>query len=146
MDGVLQIGVLLMSLGGVVHSGQPAGIAVPGAPAAPAPPAPSPVVALTLVTTQMDAEFTQPSDRWPGEDKFRHAGASWAAMVFTYAAARAVHDDSGTAIAVALPVTAALGVAKEFIDRRRGGPFSAGDLVADALGAGVAWLVLREVR
>jgi hypothetical protein len=67
-------------------------------------------------------------------------------MVFTYAAARAVHDDSRTSIAIALPVTAALGLAKEAVDHRRGGPFSARDLAADALGAGAAWLVLRAVR
>lgn len=86
------------------------------------------------------------ADSWTGEDKFRHAAASWAAMVFTYAAARAVHDDSDTAFAVALPVTAAAGIGKEIVDRRRGGPFSFRDLAADALGAGAAWLFLREVR
>jgi uncharacterized protein YfiM (DUF2279 family) len=87
-----------------------------------------------------------PGDSWTGEDKFRHAAASWAAMVFTYAAARAAHDDADAAIAVALPVTGALGVAKEIVDHRRGGPFSFRDLAADALGAGAAWLFLREMR
>jgi uncharacterized protein YfiM (DUF2279 family) len=87
-----------------------------------------------------------PADSWTGEDKFRHAAASWAAMVFTYAAARAAHDDSDAAIAIALPVTGAFGVAKEIVDHRRGGPFSFRDLAADALGAGAAWLFLREMR
>lgn len=90
--------------------------------------------------------WTGQADSWTGEDKLRHAAASWAAMVFTYAAARAVHDDPDTAIAVALPVTASFGIAKEIVDRRRGGPFSFRDLAADALGAGAAWLFLREVR
>ena len=108
------------------------------------PATPSAVVA-TRSTRFISATELQ-ADSWTGEDKFRHAAASWAAMVFTYAAARAVHDDSDTALAVAVPVTAAAGIAKEIVDRRRGGPFSFRDLAADALGAGAAWLFLREVR
>ncbi|MGH7447273.1 MAG: hypothetical protein ACRELT_06915 [Longimicrobiales bacterium] len=125
MDGVLQIAALLGCLGG---GELPVGIVAPS---------PAPQVAVHVQS---------PSDRWLGEDKFRHVGASWAAMVFTYAAARSVNDDTDTALAIALPVTAALGIAKEAADHRRGGPFSARDLVADALGAGAAWLFLREVR
>lgn len=139
MDGVLHVAVLLASMGTAASADSPrGGVAAPTVVSARAmhPPIPSEV----RVTLQ------QPADRWLGEDKFRHAGASWAAMVFTYAAARAIHDDSRAALAVALPVTAALGLAKEAVDYRRGGPFSARDLAADALGAGAAWLVLREVR
>jgi uncharacterized protein YfiM (DUF2279 family) len=151
MDGVLHVAVVLVSLGGAVSVQSPRDAAAPpvsvrdelpqrlaaaGANGATHPPGPPEVGVMSQ----------QPADRWLGEDKFRHAGASWAAMVFTYAAARAVHDDSRTSIAIALPVTAALGLAKEAVDHRRGGPFSARDLVADALGAGAAWLVLRAVR
>jgi uncharacterized protein YfiM (DUF2279 family) len=138
MDGVLHVAVLLASMGAAVSAESPRVGVAPTAVSARAmhPPIPS----MVPVTVQ------QPADRWLGEDKFRHAGASWAAMVFTYAAARAIHDDRRAAIAVALPVTAALGLAKEAVDHRRGGPFSARDLAADALGAGAAWLVLREVR
>ena len=67
------------------------------------PATPSAVVA-TRSTRFISATELQ-ADSWTGEDKFRHAAASWAAMVFTYAAARAVHDDSDTALAVAVPVT-----------------------------------------
>ena len=151
MDGVLHVAVVLVSLGGAVSVQSPRdavpppvsvrddpqhGLAAAGVSRAADPP------------LQVEAALLsrQAADRWLGEDKFRHAGASWAAMVFTYAAARAIHDDSTAAIAIALPVTAALGLAKEAVDHRRGGPFSARDLAADALGAGAAWLVLRAVR
>jgi uncharacterized protein YfiM (DUF2279 family) len=86
------------------------------------------------------------SDPWTSEDKFRHVAASWAVTVFAYAAARSIDVDAGTALAIALPVAGAAGVAKEIADHRAGGPFSFRDLAADALGAGVAWLFLREVR
>ena len=151
MDGVLHVAVVLLSLGGTVSVQSPRdaapppvsvrddlqqGLAVARVNRTADPPGPMEAASMSQ----------QPADRWLGEDKFRHAGASWAAMVFTYAAARAVHDDGGAAIAIALPVTAALGLAKEAVDHRRGGPFSARDLAADALGAGAAWLVLRAVR
>jgi hypothetical protein len=47
---------------------------------------------------------------------------------------------------VALPATAAAGIAKELFDRRAGGPFSLRDLAADAVGAGAGWLLIRELR
>jgi len=151
MDGVLHVAVVLVSLGGAVSVQSPAD-------AAPPPVSVRDDVQESLAAARVNrtadpfaptvAALTsqQPADRWLSEDKFRHAGASWAAMVFTYAGARAIHDDGRAAIAIALPVTAALGLAKEAVDHRRGGPFSARDLVADALGAGAAWLVLRAVR
>lgn len=86
------------------------------------------------------------SDPWTSEDKFRHVAASWAVTVFAYAAARSIDVDAETALVIALPVAGAAGVAKEIADHRAGGLFSFRDLAADALGAGVAWLFLREVR
>jgi uncharacterized protein YfiM (DUF2279 family) len=144
MDGVLQLAALLVALGGPADPGMVDGPAdrFAGAGLRTAhdnAPAPAPGFVTPLVVQL-------PADSWTGEDKFRHAAASWAAMVFTYAAARAVHDDSEAALAFALPVTASLGIAKEIVDQRRGGPFSFRDLAADALGAGAAWLFLREVR
>lgn len=135
MDSVIHVAVLIASMSGAVDV-ERANLA--------------PSVAVRAQSTaariQTPAVMQQADDVWLGEDKFRHAGASWAATVFTYAAVRSVHDDGDTAIAVALPVAAALGLVKEVVDHRRGGPFSGRDLVADALGAGAAWLVLREVR
>ena len=138
MDDVLQLALVLAALAGepareheafdVIRFGDAlrAPVVLPGPVAQPA--------------------VASPGDPWLGEDKFRHAAASWAAMVFTYAAARTVTDDRDAALAVALPMTAGMGIAKEVVDWRRGGPFSLRDLAADALGAGAAWLFLREVR
>ena len=127
MDGILQVAVLLAALGGPGHN------------------AAAPADALMLMRPPLPVEMQSPPDPWTSEDKFRHAAASWAAMVFTFAAVRSV-DDADTALAIAVPVTAAFGIAKEVVDRRRGGPFSFRDLAADALGAGAAWLFLREVH
>jgi uncharacterized protein YfiM (DUF2279 family) len=135
MDSVIHVAVLIGSMSGAVDV-ERANVA--------------PSVAVhaqsTAARIQAPAPVQQVNDAWLGEDKFRHAGASWAAAVFTYAAVRSVHDDGETATAVALPVAAALGIVKELVAYRRGGRFSGRDLVADALGAGAAWLVLREVR
>jgi uncharacterized protein YfiM (DUF2279 family) len=128
MDSILQVAVLLAALGG------------------PADGAVAPADALMLMSRPLPAAMQAPSDPWTSEDKFRHAAASWAAMVFTFAAVRSVHDQPDTALAIAVPVTAAFGIAKEIVDHRHGGPFSFRDLAADALGAGVAWLFLREVH
>ena len=152
MDGVLQVAALLLALGGPPPP-DPASLYGYGSFGHAGEPPPGAIFlrAAELQHTQMSRNrIAKPgpgaADSWTSEDKFRHFAASWAAMVFTYSTARAVHDDPDTAIAIALPVTGAFGIAKEVADRRRGGPFSFRDLTADALGAGVAWLFLREVR
>lgn len=144
MDGVLHVTVLLLALGSAAEPRPPLVDTLHARRHAAAyrmPPVDRPAPAQPLAPA-----VQMPADTWLGEDKFRHFAASWAAMVFTYSAARAVHDDSDAALAIAVPVTAAFGIAKEVVDHRRGGPFSFRDLTADALGAGVAWLFLREVR
>lgn len=165
MEGVCQVAALLLALGGAAEPASPMRHALPPASQTIAPPSQAmaakkqPMSSESqTVTYRMPALDTvgraqsptpvvqMPADSWLGEDKFRHFAASWAAMVFTYSAARAVDDDHNTAVAIALPVTAAFGIAKEVVDHRRGGPFSFRDLTADALGAGAAWLFLREVR
>jgi uncharacterized protein YfiM (DUF2279 family) len=86
------------------------------------------------------------TDAWLGSDKFQHFWLSYATAAFTFAGVRSASGDSGTALWIALPVAAAAGVGKEVHDRRRGGIFSMRDLVADALGIGAAYFLLREVR
>ena len=158
MDGILRMAALLATIGGGAAAPEPVPLHGSIARAA------GPVAAMSTTTDPAarpagvlaeDIAAHLPvrsgaaqaaSDPWLSEDKFRHAAASWAAMVFTYAAMRTVTDDSDVAIGVALPLTASFGIAKEVVDRRHGGPFSFRDLAADALGAGAAWLFLREVR
>ena len=111
------------------------------------------IAAITMLTmspphagpAQIEPE-PAPAVAWPGEDKFRHAAMSWATMAFTYAAARSADVDDGTALAIGAAVTAAAGIGKEVVDVRRGGPFSVGDLIADAVGIAAAWVVLREIH
>lgn len=86
------------------------------------------------------------ADRWFGSDKPRHFWVSYAVTAFTFAAAHAAGADTDASLAIALPVAAAAGIGKETYDRRRGGRFSARDLVADALGIAAAYFLLREVR
>jgi uncharacterized protein YfiM (DUF2279 family) len=86
------------------------------------------------------------TDAWFGTDKLQHFWMSYATTAFTFAAARAAGLDARAGLAVAVPAAAAAGVGKELLDRKRGGPFSVKDLVADALGVGAAYFLLREVR
>ena len=148
MDGILQVAVLLAALAGPADGAVALAVPADGAVAlaGPADGAAASVDARMLMSGPLPLELQSPSDPWTSEDKFRHAAASWAAMVFTFAAVRSVHDERDTALTVAVPVTAAFGIAKEIVDHRRGGPFSFRDLAADALGAGAAWLFLREVH
>jgi uncharacterized protein YfiM (DUF2279 family) len=88
----------------------------------------------------------QPADAWLGSDKFRHFWMSYATSAFAFAGARAAGLDADAALLVSLPVAGAAGIGKEVHDRRRGGIFSVRDLVADALGIGAAYFLLREVR
>ena len=160
MDSILQVAVLLAALGGpaetsavpadaLVLDGASAASAdhvLNGGPAGDVVSIGQPAAVLSFVPRSLPVELQSPADPWTSEDKFRHAAASWAAMVFTFAAVRSMHDERDTALAIAVPVTAAFGIAKEVVDRRHGGPFSFRDLAADALGAGAAWLFLREVH
>ncbi|MEX0906973.1 MAG: hypothetical protein WD054_01485 [Gemmatimonadota bacterium] len=99
---------------------------------APRPPAPAPQ--------------QPPANAWPGSDKFTHFGMSYAVAAFAFAASRSAGADADGSLTIAIPVAVAAGVGKEIMDRRRGGPFSGRDLVADALGVAAAFFLLREVR
>jgi putative lipoprotein len=83
-----------------------------------------------------------PRDRWLGRDKVKHFLVSAFAQSATYATLQAAGADREGALLGATAATAALGVAKEVGDRRRGGPFSVRDLTWDAAGAGAATLLL----
>jgi uncharacterized protein YfiM (DUF2279 family) len=129
MDEVIRLAVVLAAVG----------TAEPPLPSATAEPPPT-------VTAQLAALTRSRSAAWPGEDRFRHAAMSWAVTSFTYAAARAAERDGGTALVIGVSASAIAGLGKELMDRREGGPFSAGDLLADVVGTGLAFLVLREVQ
>ncbi|MEX0891181.1 MAG: hypothetical protein WEB88_03350 [Gemmatimonadota bacterium] len=88
------------------------------------------------------ASAQAPSDPWFGQDKVRHALHAYAAVAFGHAMGTAAGLEADAARGGAVVAAAALGVAKEVADRRRGGSFSVRDLVWDALGIGVGALVM----
>lgn len=97
----------------------------------------------------MFAEFarfaaqTDPSaDRWFAEDKFKHFWLSFAATTLTFGFVDAAGLDWPEAGVAAGVVAGGAGVWKEFSDRERGERFSRKDLVWDALGVGVALLLV----
>lgn len=111
------------------------------------------LLALAAVTAPMphpvpeaDAIRAPAADAWIGPDKAQHFWVSYAAAAFVFAAAVAGDADRDLALGVAAGSAFALGLAKEFDDVRRGRIFSVRDLVADALGIGAAYFLLREVR
>ena len=80
--------------------------------------------------------------RWFGPDRIKHFFLSFFVQSTSYSVARAANVGRGPAIIAASGVTAAAAVSKELWDRKRGTGFDAGDLVWDALGAGVATALL----
>ena len=85
-------------------------------------------------------------DRWFGADKVKHFLTSAFVQSATYATLQAAGVERGPALAGASVVTLSAGVGKEWLDRRRGGPFSGRDLAWDVAGAGAASLLLVRTQ
>jgi putative lipoprotein len=84
----------------------------------------------------------QPGDGWIGRDKVKHFLLSAFVQSVAYSSLQAAGVERGPALAGASAMTLSVGVAKEVVDRRRGGAFSGRDLAWDAAGAGAATLLL----
>ena len=82
-----------------------------------------------------------PQDRWLGRDKLKHFAAAAAIQSLAYAAVRPQVASRSRAVWSATAVTATISLGKEVVVRR-GGRFSARDLVWDAAGAGTATLAI----
>ena len=94
----------------------------------------------------VDASLTQPlTDPWLGEDKLRHFGLSFAAGSFSYGAGRVLLD-ADAALWISAAAAVAAGVGKEWLDVRRGRPWSWKDLAWDAAGAAAALLISNNSR
>jgi uncharacterized protein YfiM (DUF2279 family) len=84
-------------------------------------------------------------DRWLAEDKLRHFTLSFAATHMAYGAARtALEPHPATAGAAALATL--LGVGKELVDRRTGGPFSTKDLIWDVAGVALGVALVQRIH
>ena len=81
-------------------------------------------------------------DRWFGADKLQHFLVSAFVQSVSFATLEAAGADRRTALAGATVGTLAIGVGKEWHDRRGGGLFSVRDLAWDAAGVGAASLML----
>jgi len=86
------------------------------------------------------------ADRWLGRDKVKHFLTSAFVQSVAYASLQAAGAQRRPAPAGASVATMGAGVAKEVVDRRRGGPFSVRDLTWDAAGAGAATLLLVRTQ
>lgn len=80
------------------------------------------------------------------QDHIRHAVVSFAATTHAFAFAIAAGIDHDTAAALSVAVGAALGIGKELVDRRNGGPFDALDLVWNGVGIAAAAFLIGAMR
>ena len=85
-------------------------------------------------------------DEWFAVDKAQHLTLSFATTMYAYSAARTLGAAESESAAIAVASAAAAGIAKEVLDRRKGGPFSLRDLVADAIGIAIGSALLAASR
>ena len=83
-------------------------------------------------------------DRWYGEDKVRHLGASAAITAIGYGGSR-VFFGVDESIGVAIGAAAVAGLLRELHDGRDG-RFSYKDLVWDAIGIAAGYFWIREIE
>lgn len=111
----------------------------------PGPPPASLVASMGPTGSVMESTSTSPQDRWIAEDKARHFALSFAATSMAYGGAR-LRLDPGPGRRTAAAVALLLGVGKELVDVRNGGPFSLKDLAWDAAGVALGSLLAQQIR
>ena len=77
-------------------------------------------------------------DRWVAEDKFKHAGMSFAITSFAYGGTQ----NKQAAIAAGV----AAGILKETWDKKHKRPFSGRDLIWDMIGVAASYAVIKQAR
>ena len=100
------------------------------------------LAALAVIASPASAQRFE--DRWYGEDKVRHLGASAAITAIGYGGARVVLD-AEESIGVAIGAAAVAGLLRELHDGRDG-RFSYKDLVWDAIGIAAGYFWIREIE
>lgn len=103
------------------------------------------VLGIVIGCASGDAPRQDRVDRWLAEDKARHFTMSFAVTAMGYGAARTAmgHD---AAAATAVGAAAAAGLGKELVDARSGRWFSPKDLVWDAAGVALGYLLVDRIR
>lgn len=84
-------------------------------------------------------------DPWIAEDKVQHLAMSFAATGMAYGGGRLALDPT-PARSMAAGVGLALGIGKELVDARRGGPFSLKDLAWDAAGVALGYVFVQRIH
>ena len=100
---------------------------------------------LCLAVNVIYAQTAVTRDSWFGIDKIKHFFISAFIESVSYSALQAAKVDRRPALAGAIGVSAALGVARELHDKRTpGNHFSYRDLTWDALGIGAGAVMLKR--
>lgn len=84
-------------------------------------------------------------DQWVAEDKLRHFTMSFALVQIGYGAARTVVDRPH-AVRLAAAGALTMGVGKELVDHRAGGPFSLRDLAWDVAGVALGVVLAHRIE
>lgn len=98
-----------------------------------------------ILSSAAQAQQREP-DPWFASDKVKHLAISSFAYGVSFATLQYARAESSTLTRGAVAGAAFAGIGKEFLDRRRGGRFSARDLVWDGAGALLAGLLMRHTR
>jgi uncharacterized protein YfiM (DUF2279 family) len=105
----------------------------------------NPLVGLSLVANIIFAQTAVTRDSWFGIDKIKHFFISAFIESVSYSALQAARVDRRPAMAGAIGVSAAFGVARELHDKRTpGNHFSYRDLTWDAVGIGAGAVMLKR--
>jgi putative lipoprotein len=100
---------------------------------------------MCLAANVVFAQTAVARDSWFGIDKIKHFFMSAFIESVSYSALQAANVKRRPALAGAIGVTAAFGVAREIHDKRKpGNRFSYRDLTWDALGIGAAAVMLTK--
>ena len=105
----------------------------------------NPLIGACLAVNVVCAQVAATRDSWFGIDKIKHFFISAFVESVSYSALQAAHVNRRPALAGAIGVSAAIGVARELHDKRTpGNHFSYRDLTWDALGIGAGVLMLER--
>jgi uncharacterized protein YfiM (DUF2279 family) len=105
----------------------------------------NPLVGLSLAVNIIFVQTAVSRDSWFGIDKIKHFFISAFIESVSYSALQAARVDRRPAMAGAIGVSAAFGVARELHDKRTpGNHFSYRDLTWDAVGIGAGAVMLKH--
>ena len=105
----------------------------------------NPLIGVCLAVNVICVQTAVARDSWLGIDKIKHFFISAFLESVSYSALQAAHVNRRPALAGAIGVSAAFGVARELHDKRTpGNHFSYRDLTWDALGIAAGTVMLKR--